>query len=825
MRRRREDATVAAIIVIIVALIIVLACAFYDAAHGAKVGGEWVNLGPFNGGINTSSNKGQLAQGELLSTSNFIWGIDSRLRGNDGIDKGHLEVREGFYRFANPESGTGVEFMDIFNAPQGVPYLMYSDGVNLWYKASLTGLATALNFGRANSGTVDTYTGSKSIHGNTVASQKLRTIFGTYEGGTINIGGTDHTIDKIVLDTLVYVTAAVGAGGLAQNYSLDYSAIAIKSAFQMNNNYWIYSTVGKFQFSNVGAFTIVDSLTGDRYQYTSVRRACGPGWPVLKFNGVSLPTATNGKFLRIVTNPKSAGTPANPLANTKFFYMSYPIASATADSIKTFASAFMPDSTTAQYFNVDELTYDPSTQFITKVDSVRLNIADSAGTGCSFPALYLKLWCDTCFFDADTNWAISGDWFFAPRYSWTDGNVAYDSAGTQWWYGVPVISTEVFPVVGGFRGSDSAVYIVTPPSSTARNEWTINANNKTVAFYRMKVNKAAASAVGIEWATVFNASAFEVRSDETDVIYWSVPNLPDSFLVDSWVIVDHGNPLIIGAPQGGNLIVYTATNRWAILYGGGTSYAKQYLDGARGCIARGSFLNIDGVHYGLAADGYWETSGEAPRLISDAVATYFTDSLNFDALDAVAAGYDAQNDNIWISIPVGVSTVNNRTLVYNRASGSWWPQSFVGGAYAYNPSITVSDSVRFIVGGTDSSTLYVRGGDDDDGDSLVAQMQTAYYDYGQSQLIKNVKGLRLGYESDRATAWECESFGQNYVSGATFEIGSFTGTTVSGWSEQQMRFLQGKYRGKRLSHRLTFYDAAGLKLPYLQALVKMGVEE
>ena len=956
-----------------VALAFIIFSALWDLCHGAKVGGEWVPLGPFDGGINTSSNRGQLTQSQFLSSSNFIWKLDSGGRG-DLAPTGHLEAREGFYRMAAPESGNPVEFIDVFRSPSGLSYLFYSDGAHLWYRTNLTETPVSLDFGRVNAGTVRTISGSPYVFGNNLSTQKWRTVLGPGIGSTMTINDVEYTVKAIIGDTLVLLDANFSSTEATATYNMDVATVQVNAAYQVNNAYWVFTNVGKFRFDGPGAFTVVDSVTGARYQYTAAVRHCLGTAPTLKFTASSVTSDFSGQFARIVTNPFSQGTPNCPVPADRPMYMSLPVYSSGSGLVYTLGAAFGPKDATAQYLTVEPLVIDTSSKATTLIDSVQVLVADSANFSCSGNYnLYLKLFCDTCNWQSDTTRFISGDYFVSPQVTtttlgkattqgvngqtnlyntiiaakvttpnkqaikayrmfaagvssglgglsthlvkgaiykvsdsslvdttvtlaetfnvtsfveleltfaeavdlapstdyyvalWADSNFfqGYNqnltglqsvskaatytgtfpnplSGATQssrqyvFWLdadyydpAAPLMTsaTNCLPVVGGYVASDSTILAaVASVAPSVRTDWSKAWNRmrdrdtcRVVLFRMTKEHDNAAE--GIEFAVWHNSVNFEVRSNHKDYVYWSEVNQPDSFITDHVIIIDHGNPLVVGAPQNGNVVFYTATNRWALVYGGGGSYGKQYLDGVRGCIARRSFLNIDGVHYGLASDGYWETSGEAPALISGAVASFFTDSLDFSRLNDVAAGYDAENDNIWIS------QKDNFTLVYNRASRSWWPQTFVAGAYYYNSDINVSDSIRFIAGGADSSMLYVRGGDDDDGDSLVAEMQTGFNDYGVSQLIKNVKGLRLGFEAERATGWACESYGQNYATGASYSIGTFTGATISGWGEQQMRFLQGLYRGHRLSHKLTFYNASGLKLPYLQALVQVGNEE
>lgn len=937
----------AAVLIVCVASAIVRTC-FPEAAHGLKISGsQWQPLGPWDGGVNTAAIKSAVAPNQLIDAENFVW------------TPGGLEVREGFYRFASPQSGRPVEWLDIFKTTQGSSYLMYSDGEHLWYRPALIGAAVELNFGRSDSGRVNAYTGLPWVHGKTISGQKWRTALGTLEGGTITVDGVEKTIELVVLDTLVKVTEDFGGDLTNVNYNMDVASIDVGSGFQVSNNYWINTNVGKFYFSGPGQFTIVDSLTGVRYQFTGITRVCSPAM-TLKLAISGLTENFGGRFARLVTNPISRGS-KNDVDSARAFYMSYPVYSSGSSLMYLLGVAFPPDTGSAQYVAVEEVAVDTASKVTRIVDSIQVLVVDSTGYGCSENyALYLKVYCDTC------NWSsesfLSGDYFVSPQTvaqtiggtGWNSNTTAFDntiiasrvttpnqsavkahrikirgvgsavssnvkaaiykasdstlvdttltyegsmidlsngvwlnfvapvdllpatnyfvavwgdsiggvnyntSSGAQswtkslaytgtfpatittvtaqsnrvynitadldYWSSTQTLMTsayECLPVVGGFVDGDSAVLIAigsSNPGTRGDLEKTWNRmrdpDTTRLTFFRMK-REAAPTAVGIDWAVWHNGANFEVRSSYPDRIYWSEVNQPDSFLVDHVLIVDHGNALIAGGKQYGDLIVYTATNRWKIINGGGGAYGRQYMDGARGCIARGSFLDIDGVHYGLAADGFWESSGEAPVIISQAVESWFRDSLDYSRLDEIAAGYDAENNNIWISFPP------NHTLVYNRDSRSWWPQSWRARAYAYNPDVTVSDTVRFIAGGVDSSTIFVRGGTDDDGDSIVATLQTPYMDFGVPQLIKRWRGLRVGYEADRATAFALDSYRQ--FSGTAFD--SFTGSLASGWSEKWLKLREGLYRGKNLSQRLTLYDASGLRISSAQVEVKAGGEE
>lgn len=765
---------------------------------------QWTPGFMFNGGINITSDKGQLEANQLLDANNFIW------RDNQ------LQVREGFYRYVSPLTSRSTKFMDIFRNTGGEAYLIYSDGEQLWYRSALTTPSVELNFGRANQGTVDTWT--KTVGGNSSSNQKWRCIFGSGEGLSTTIDGVNYTIDKIILDTLMYVTASAGTT-TNKAYNIDYSAVTVQGGVVMSDNYWIYTNTGKFYFNRPDSFVIIDSLTGLRYTDTSVTRGCN-FFPVLKFRAAGVSTNYAGKFLRLTTNPKSLGPNSNPVHNGNYFYTSYPIWTSGSNVVQTFAAAFQPDSTTDNYFTVEELVYDSTTKFTRTVDSVRIFANDSAATTCNGgEALYLKLWCDTCFFDADTNAFITGDWFVVPTSSWSDGDWSYSGSEP-----VPTATADVFPVIGGFRGSDSAIYVACPPSQRSRSEWTIAGNSKSFAFYRMKKNTSGSRSAGLRFATLFQDRVFTAKDTMCNQLEWSEPFMPDSSWATSVMIINSGDGQCItaAAPQYADLIVYMPDSRWKI-FGDGTNagYGKERMNGSVGCVAKGSLLNIDNNHFFLHSTGYYTSNGDAPILISGNVNKYFTDSINTAEYDKVASGYDLERGNIWISFPRVGATTNTITLVYNIATQSWWREGINAASYYYNPDLEVSDSVRFMIGKTDSSTILVRGHAKDDGGNIDAYVRTGYLDFGAPDAYKRLEKFHLRHN----VISTCDSIVQaTYVDTVTSVLPTVSYIPASLWSDHRVTMRDEVQLGERFSMKWILYDAGMTMLPHVSVRFWLGSE-
>ena len=916
---------------------------------------EWKPIWPINGGLNIVDNKEQLPIGQLLSCDNFLW------------RQNQLVGREGFQKYVTPSTSGSINFLSLFKKSTGESYLIYSDGKGLWSLTLSNRLRTELVTGSNNKGTVTIATGTKVLHGNTVADEKWRTVLGTSEEKPITIGSRTGIIAKIILDTLLLLKTDLDTGYIAGTYNINMPVGSINAALQSNDVLRIYGSAGTKVFTNPTSYTKPDSLWVNRYHLAAPyikRHQWSSTIPSLMFktnDSLSATYSTGANFLRLTTDPKR-NVAGNPLPTGHHFYMSYPIlgAYATPDSFYVGAAAFMPDSVgsgAAEYFVAEKLVYDASSRKNIMVDSVRKHWQDTSGWIGS-PAAYEKIWLDSM---PDTLEYATGDWFMSPsRGSRSVGSLTsqvYDTASKTlyynfinidtlrsfagktpaitsmrvsqsgsdlvlygiynaktrkkvrtdylWLYGPTVSPTITFnppiylnvadsyyvaavlssspssaakrigrttntygnyprmwkiystqyassipdslidptgtiegywlsaelnlslfdstvvanttpltcyPVAGGYVTADSAIYTASPDSLGFR------CDSCYISLFRQKREvQATITAKGVDNVALYQLSTFEVRSTEPDRVYWSEVSDPDSFVVGNFMVLEFGNPIIRMGEQLGSLIAYTKTNRWKIFPFGEGSFATEKLNGSRGCVARNSFLNIDNVHYGLSSDGYWECGGDVPVLISDAISTYFTDSINTESYQMVAAGYDQINDDIWLSIPTGNSTVNNVTLVFHRPTKSWWRQSFNAGAYTYNSDRSVCDSAGLFVGGVDSNTIYIKRGVLDDGNQITSSLQTGFYDFRLPDKAKVAKSLLLNYDSPSNNTVTLGLRRMSLGSDTEFTYSEFGSNSY--WSQKIVNVVQGMTWGRHFSFSVNVNNASGFKIGDYQVLI------
>lgn len=746
----------------------------------------------YTGGINHIG-RGYLAPNEYLSLSNFL------------LFSNYLQVRKGYTQLGASLSSNPLEFMDVFATKSGASYLLASDGQQLWYRTGIVEPATELEVGRSNRATVSTF--GTYVSGDTLAQQKWLTIFGPGEGLTITINSVDYIIDQIITDTSLYLTTSAG-NQTTVNYNIDYSAVDIKFGIPMTTAYYIYSTGGRFAFTSPTEFDILDSLTGTRYTYTDVFRQCN-ATAHLEFVCAAITVNHAGKFLQIATDQESAGGNPNPITGTHPFYTSYPIWTSGAGKVYTWATAFLPDSTTNQYFNIVELEYDSTYDTVVVVDSIRTAIADSANYSCSPGAMYLQI------YDAgiDSMRFGTNDWFCYPRFSFKQFGIYYDSAGSHSYLDLPEIAMSVFPVAGGFKDANGAIYAACPGLWTESRSDTTDfkipqSNNVPMTFYRMKRTTNNSAASNYTWGARYDNRVFWSEADDPTFVKKSDPHDPSTQDgVGFYMFTEEGDAPLAGLVQGDVLKVYCENSIHIITSADGYLYTTEQVARNVGCSSPKTLREFAGTHYFLHRTGVYEDNGTQPVPISQKVNFWFTDSIpQASYRDAAAAIFDKK---YWISFPL--VSGGRKTLVYDLLARVWTDMSNLNFSaattYGRGP-----DSLQFLFSDPDSGAVLSYFGNLDRGDSIVAVIQTDYVDAGAPEKNKIWRMAQVAWDNAASATMTMDFFLDPAQS--SYHTYSFLGSTFG-----TERINPPSLLGRVCSFKLTIDGAAG----YKHRLIKVGV--
>jgi hypothetical protein len=110
--------------------------------------------------------------------------------------------------------------------------------------------------------------------------------------------------------------------------------------------------------------------------------------------------------------------------------------------------------------------------------------------------------------------------------------------------------------------------------------------------------------------------------------------------------------------------------------------------------------------FGYNEEGIFAFSGGEPTVVSSKIQSIMDDSINIGQIDDIA-GVDADKFILY-AMPFGSSSVNNRTLYFDLATGSWseWTGLRVG-SFLMNAEVQSADTL--IYADADSGVVYVYG--------------------------------------------------------------------------------------------------------------------
>lgn len=101
-------------------------------------------------------------------------------------------------------------------------------------------------------------------------------------------------------------------------------------------------------------------------------------------------------------------------------------------------------------------------------------------------------------------------------------------------------------------------------------------------------------------------------------------------------------------------------------------FGQDYVEKARGCIARNAAAPFGRVIFYAADDGFYAFDGQASVPIgSGKVDNYFTRNLNYNYRHKISIGLDYQRQLVVWACPMGSSQVPNELLIYSVRDGQW----------------------------------------------------------------------------------------------------------------------------------------------------------
>jgi len=320
---------------------------------------------------------------------------------------------------------------------------------------------------------------------------------------------------------------------------------------------------------------------------------------------------------------------------------------------------------------------------------------------------------------------------------------------------------------------------------------------------------------------------FYLKNDP-NMLYWSKKYYPDSLSSSySMNIETFDGDWITGLMVQGDFLNVYKNNSIMQIYPIAIDYSNQgqiqnfdmrEATLSIGCIASKTLVNVNGIHYFLSNDGFASFNGSEHKIISEPINDWLDDSLDYENITS-ACGVQYE-DNIWWSIPILPSTElkNEVTFLYNLPTGSWTRFDFGAGALTVNGRPT--DTLDLFIGSSDSGFVFTYGGSTDGGDSIEAIIQTDYLDFGAPHLYKRSDELVISYDMPVV----CNLGLSLYLDYGTTAIWLDTLTHTATYGQFRVPCQQKSY-GKNISLRMTFYNAADVKIPWFEWLIRPNIPE
>lgn len=703
------------------------------AATGILDPDSYVEFGvsvPFRG-LNLRDAPTNLDPSWATTCNNFIFDVGGALHVRPGLDQWNATTR-----------ASAFTFLSSYVDPSGQNWYVAYNGDTLYIPKSTDTLWTGTEF----YGSVYNYDVVRFYdtigkppnfaHGSTTAD--FRKVLGAGDGLSLYLtdSTTAFTIVAVYEDTLIKLDRGNISGDSLSNqdYYIQTNYGYLNDVVVAQNILFLATTNGLYKFDG-NKLTPLDTASYYGYLITTDSVTYEPHTVQanLNFNDVTLrwklstwkgsgstPAFADGtsdglwalnKALYVSLQPTSEDT-ASQTAQTRdhYYTMTYKILSVDKKGAYNYLEtngAFMrPEAGAGMEVAIYETEVDSSSFFYFLLDSVTV---DSTQTATNRWFGWNKFW------PSDSTWDSTrfetGDWFVGV----SSGN------GAQMGY-----TGNEYPIVG-MVDSSGCFYSCGGPCRIS-----MYSPDAAVGYAIRHVKK---SSKGVNYKTmcVYKDRLWVVTADAPDQIKYSEPFKPDSLTLYQTIGLDlsDGDEIVKVHEMHGELYIFTRNSIYSL---SGATIADFYLRKVvadLGCSAPQSFVSMPEAVFFAHNTGLYLFNGGYPSKISELMCPIIEDSINWTAAyDVMCAGL--YRNHIWVSYPSGSSETNNRTLVYSLVDKRWGMQSFV--AAAYHQIGHSLDSNEFMVSLEDSGSLCFLRGTTDAGDSIDAEYQTGYLDFGYPEL-------------------------------------------------------------------------------------------
>lgn len=276
-------------------------------------------------------------------------------------------------------------------------------------------------------------------------------------------------------------------------------------------------------------------------------------------------------------------------------------------------------------------------------------------------------------------------------------------------------------------------------------------------------------------------------------VSFSGAGAPETFGANDYVYLTPGDGQAIVAMVAWQSQVFVfKQSRFFVFYGNSTDatgnpvFNYRPVDVGIGCEAAGAAVaGPDGVYF-LNTQGVYRTTGGPPVKVSDAIEGFFTgatsslyasSSLN-TATSAMAnrPRMACLNGRVYVAVPTGVATENDRLLVYDTQDGYWLLHDVAANGMCAFPQSGVVTLLFGYAAGSNHVGKVGSAYTTDDGTAIVSRYRSGFSDVGLPGREKTVTRTELIGQGSPTFAWSRDYGAITSTSTGTVTLGTAPAT-------------------------------------------------
>lgn len=319
---------------------------------------------------------------------------------------------------------------------------------------------------------------------------------------------------------------------------------------------------------------------------------------------------------------------------------------------------------------------------------------------------------------------------------------ALNSAGTSIANVAPTASPHYF---ARFGGPTAELLFIANGTDTVR-QWNAAAFS-TPAYTGTTPNGKFLAVTSWDNRLVSARRASTTAGNNPSTVLFSDQGVPTTFTAANYIDLTPGDgEVIMGVISWERYLFVFKESKFFRIYGTGRNvdgspiFQYEAIDTGIGLAAsRALCAGRDGVYF-LGRNGVYKTTGARPELVSSLIDPFFagvtpdfflSSALNISSIATAAMTF--HNEQVWLAVPTGTSTTNNRLFVYDPRYQYWTLYDIPASALApFRPS-TTTDLLFAYATGTNDVGRHASGQSTDAGTAISSRWSSGWTDIGLPQ--------------------------------------------------------------------------------------------